>query len=251
MSKKHKEHKEDKSQFVPQRDKIKDSLQINEFPWTEKQKQLIDLILNKDTKMVFISGPAGTSKTLISAYCGLKLLNDKKVSDILYIRTIIESASKSMGALPGFADEKFQPFLMPLEDKLHELVQPAQVNKLLDDKRIQAMPINFVRGASWNARYIWAEEQQNATFGEITTLITRLGKFSKMIIVGDPNQSDLNGKSGFRTMFNIFNDEESRKNGIFTFEFTKEDIMRSGTVKFIVEKLEQHKEIKSKEPMFS
>ncbi len=190
----------DSSPKIPQRNKLKDQLTIKEFPWTDKQKEFISLVLNKETKLVFLKGPAGTSKTLISVYCGLKLLNEKRVSDLLYVRTVVESASKGLGFLPGESGDKFKPFLLPLEDKL--------------------------------------DESQNFTFKELTTLITRLGQFSKLIVSADIYQADINGNSGFQKMFEVFNDEESRKNGIFCFEFTKDDIVRSGLCKYIIEKLE-------------
>jgi phosphate starvation-inducible PhoH-like protein len=84
---------------------------------------------------------------------------------------------------------------------------------------------------------------QNAEFNEIQTIITRIGNFSKFVFCGDPMQTDIKekGKSGFKPMFDIFNNEESRAQGIFCVELDKEDIMRSGILKFIVEKLEIYK----------
>lgn len=250
MSKKHKERREDKSPHIEQRDKIKEDLSIRNFPFTEKQKKLIDLILDKNTKIVFIKGPAGCAKSLISVYCGLRMLKEKKVGELLYIRSIIESASKSLGALPGEADLKMQPFMVPLEDKLFELLPASQVKMLVSDERVKANVINYLRGASLRAAYLIGDEIQNFTFSELTTLITRVGEHSKLVICADPAQSDINGKSGFMPMFNIFNDEDSKAQGIHTFEFTREDIMRSGVVKFIVEKLEKYKEDKDKSSMF-
>jgi phosphate starvation-inducible protein PhoH len=78
-------------------------------------------------------------------------------------------------------------------------------------------------------------------------MITRTGEYSKLLIIGDPDQSDLNGKSGFLKMMNMFDDEESRQNGIHVFKFLEEDILRSGIVKFIVSKINRPKEA---EPMF-
>ncbi len=228
----------DSSPKIPQRNKLKDQLTIKEFPWTDKQKEFISLVLNKETKLVFLKGPAGTSKTLISVYCGLKLLNEKRVSDLLYVRTVVESASKGLGFLPGESGDKFKPFLLPLEDKLDELLPRNEIKCLLNDERIQGIPVNYLRGANWNAKFICADESQNFTFKELTTLITRLGQFSKLIVSADIYQADINGNSGFQKMFEVFNDEESRKNGIFCFEFTKDDIVRSGLCKYIIEKLE-------------
>lgn len=250
MSKKNRPHKEDKSPHVPQREKIKESLSIRELNWTEKQKKLIDLILDKNTNIVFISGPAGSSKSICAIYCALKLLNDKKMGSIKYLRTAIESSNKSLGYLSGDKIQKMEPYLEPCLDKLEELLPQSQVNNLINEKRIEGDVINYVRGRQINNSVWIADEIQNFTFQEIVTLITRIGKFSKLILCGDLSQSDINGKSGFKPIIDIFNDEESRRNGIHTFEFTKEDIMRSGTVKFIVEKLESHKSEKSKDSMF-
>src|ERR1700722_9174454 len=94
-----KDKKTDKSKYIHQDGKLQWDLNIWERKdLTDKQKELIDIILNKKTKIVFINGPAGTSKTFLAVYCGLLLLNMKSVSNIMYIRTIIESASKSLGS---------------------------------------------------------------------------------------------------------------------------------------------------------
>lgn len=244
----------DKSLKVFQRDKINFTLDINQrYELTDNQKKLIDIITDKKTRVVFLSGPAGTSKTYTSIIAALQLLNAKTVSDIIYIRNIVESGSKSLGSLPGEADEKFSPFLIPLYDKLEELLPSDQVKALIKDNRVQGIPINFLRGASFNAKCIIVDEAQNMNFSpEIVTILTRIGKFSKFIITGDPLQSDIGNKSGFMKMFDLFNCEESKEQGIACFSFTKEDIVRSGILKYIVEKIEtaDHNKSSSTEPMF-
>lgn len=229
----------DKSVFVPQRDKLKQPLNISpQYEWTDKQKELVSLIQDKETKVVFVNGPAGTAKTLVGVYAGLLLLNEKKVSDIVFIRSLVESASRSMGALPGMAADKFEPYAMPLNDKLGELLPFSDINRLYAEERLQLVPINFVRGASYNVKYILSDESQNLDFKELTTLISRLGRFSKIVILGDPGQSDISGKSGFLKMFDLFNDDISKNQGIHCFSFTKDDIVRSGILKYIMEKIE-------------
>lgn len=229
----------DTSINIPQRDKISEILEIRErSDLTDNQKKIIDLVLSKDLKILFLSGPSGVSKTWLGVYCGLKLLNSKRVSEINYVRTIIESASKSLGSLPGESFLKFEPFISPLKDKLEELLNKPTVDKLLREERITGIPINFLRGASKNSTYILADEIQNFSMAEIITLITRLGQYSKLFACGDLMQSDINGKSGFKKIFDLFNDEESRKNGIYCITLTKDDVVRSGIVKFILEKLE-------------
>ena len=108
------------------------------------------------------------------------------------------------------------------------------------------MPVNFLRGASYNAKAVIVDEAQNANFSELLTSLTRIGKFTKYFILGDPMQTDLKNKeqSGFKVMFDLFNDEASQKQGIYCVEFGKEDIMRSEILKFIIEKVEQYRATK-------
>jgi len=229
--------KKDTSPKVHQNEKIKESVRIDERQLTSKQIELLNLLQNKTTKLVFISGPAGTAKTYTSILAGLTLLNHKRVSEIIYVRSIVESSDSKLGFLPGEMDEKMSPYIQPLIDKLEELLPKHDIDKLKKEERIHGFPINFLRGLSWNAKCIVADEAQNMSKKELITLITRVGEFSKLFICGDPDQSDINGKSGFVPTMNIFDDEESRNNGIYVYKFDEEDIVRSGLVKFILKKL--------------
>lgn len=106
---------------------------------------------------------------------------------------------------------------------------------------MSAVPINFLRGASWQNKLVFADEAQNFTTKELTTLITRIGEDSKIIIGGDFFQSDINGKSGFKPTFDKFDDDESKEMGIHTFSFDESDIVRSKILKFIIKRLEGRK----------
>lgn len=237
---------QDKSPKVHQAEKLQWDINIKErSDLTDKQKDLIDIILDKKTKIVFVNGPAGCSKTFLGVYCGLKLLEQKRVSCIKFVRTIIESASKSLGSLPGDSNLKMEPFLIPLMEKLDEMLPPPESKKLLAEERIVGMPVGYLRGSSLNAQYIIVEEAQNFTFKELMTTITRLGEYSKMIFLFDPDQSDINGKSGALPMFDLFNDESSKNNGIHCFTFTKDDIVRSGILKYVLERIENYKKTDS------
>lgn len=243
----------DKSVKVYQKDKIKYQLHIAERDdFTDKQKELIDLILNKHTKVVFIQGPAGTSKSFTAIYAGLKLVNAKLVSDLVYVRSVIESASRSLGALPGEISDKLNPFLMPFHEKLDELLPKNEIDLLAKEDRIQGIPIGFLRGASINAKFVVIDEAQNLDYKELTTALTRIGKYSKFIVLGDPFQSDLpHDKSGFMKMYEKFNTEAARENGIHCFAFTNKDIVRSGILRFIVETIEGvYVPPEKEEPMF-
>jgi len=212
---------------------------IKNIGLTEKQKSLVRLALEEDNKVIFISGPAGSTKTFMAVYCALKKLKADDNLDLMYVRTVIESADKGLGALPGDIMEKINPYMAPLDDKLRELLPSTTgvINDLIKKKRVQAMPINFLRGASWNNKVVVADEAQNFTFKELTTLMTRLGETSQLFICGDYMQSDINGKSGFKDMFDLFNSQESQDNGIQCFSFNLSDIKRSKILSYIIQKI--------------
>ena len=219
---------------------IKRAIKIHQFPWTEKQKEFFKIALHPSTNIVFVNGPAGTSKTLLSVYCALQLLNMKCISDIMYLRSAVESSDKSLGFLPGSADEKLKFFNLPFLDKLDELLGEGKSEKLITERRISMFPVAFARGMNWNAKCIILDEAQNSTLKEITTVLTRMGKNSRCFILADPMQTDLKSETsqgGFQRMLKTFSDEESLQHGVYTFNFTEEDIMRSELVKFLVSKI--------------
>ena len=129
--------------------------------------------------------------------------------------------------------------MAPLEDKLDEMLPKTTTIKqeLIKSGRVQAMPINFLRGASWLNKIVIADESQNFTFRELVTLITRIGEGTKLFVCGDTMQSDINGKSGFNDMIKVFDDDESKEKGIYCFRFNESDIFRSEILKYIVKKL--------------
>lgn len=225
-------------EYLFQRPPIKTKLKIKELCWTQKQRDFFRIALHDGTRVMFVNGPAGTSKTLLSVYCGLKLLNYKQISDIMYLRSAVESSDAKLGFLPGTADEKLMFYNLPFYDKLDELLTSTSPEKLEREKRISMFPVNFARGMSWNAKCIILDEAQNCTQKEITTVLTRLGKQSRLFILADPMQTDLRSGSGaFDKMFNLFSDEDSKQMGVSTFEFDEDDIMRSNLVKYLAKKL--------------
>jgi len=209
-------------------------LTIKNFNLTDKQKSFAQIAFDKNTKIVFINGPAGSSKTFLAVYCALHMLNMNSKYEIKYIRTIAESGERGLGSLPGTVDEKFNPFMMPLYDKLDELLPMAQSKYLETNGFIEALPINFLRGATWNEKIIIADESQNYSIKELVTLLTRIGENTKMFICGDAMQSDIGNKSGFTKVYDLFNNKESEERGIYCFQFDEEDIMRSEILKYIV-----------------
>lgn len=237
MSKKNK-RKEDKSPVVPQRDKIEGLLDIREFQWTENQKKFIELLNSKNTKIVFCKGPAGTAKSLLAVYSALKAVNEKKIGEIFYIRNPVESSTHNLGFLKGDLHSKLDPYLQPLMDKLHELLPKSQVERLLREERVKGLPVGFLRGLSINASYIICDEAQNLSIHDLLLITTRMGKFSKLILIGDIRQSDIKN-SGFEKIYNLFDDKKSSDKGIMVFKFGTDDIMRNDILAYIIEKFEE------------
>jgi len=240
MSKKNKRKLEDKSPVVPQRDKIEGFLSIRELQWTDNQKKFIQLVQEKNTKIIICKGPAGTAKSLLSVYTALNAINNKKIGEIFYVRNPVESSTHNLGFLKGDLHSKLDPYLQPLMDKLHELLPKQQVERLLKEERVKGLPVGFLRGLSINASYIICDEAQNLSIHDLLLITTRMGKFSKLILIGDIRQSDIKN-SGFEKIYNLFDDKQSGDKGIYTFKFGTDDIMRNDILAYIIEKFEQIK----------
>ena len=207
------------------------------FYFKPKHAEFYNIISAKHTNMALVDGPAGTAKTYIAVYAALELLKqDEDIDKIVYIRSIVESADRSLGSLPGEIDDKFSPYMMPLIEKVTEICGPGTCNMLKEKGLIDAIPVNFVRGLTFNKTCVIVDEAQNLTKGELTTILTRFGRKSKYVICGDCNQSDIR-HSGFKDVFDKFNCEESEEEGIFATKFGLAEIVRSKILRFICKKL--------------
>lgn len=210
----------------------------NKFKLNDVHETFVNLVLHNDTKMVFIDGSAGTGKSYLSVYAALQLLLKREVNNIVYIRSVVESASKSIGSLPGELQDKFQPYIAPLAEKLDELVGSKIGGELIKNGYIKCLPVNFVRGLTFRDSVVIVDESQNLSTEEIITILTRFGENSKFIIIGDSFQSDIGSKSGFSKIRQVFNNIESEEKGIHSFVFGENEVVRSKILKFIVKKLE-------------
>lgn len=211
---------------------------INEdYQLTPNQVEFLVKALQQDTRMCMVDGPAGTAKTYLAVLTALKMLNRKQIENIIYIRSIVESASRSMGALPGELEEKFAPWSMPLIDKLEEITTAGAGTNLINKGYIKCIPVNFTRGLTFKNACVIIDEAQNMTKSELTTILTRFGENSKYLVVGDTYQADIGEKSGFKNIFKAFDEPICDENGITTFKFDEEDIVRSEILRFIVERL--------------
>ena len=164
----------------------------------------------------------------------------KAISDIMYLRSAVESSESKLGFLPGTAEEKLRFYNLPFLDKLDELLPTTRAEKLEQEGRISMFPVNFARGMNWASKCIILDEAQNSSLKEITTVLTRLGKNSRCFVLADPMQTDLRSRDqigGFEKLYKKFGDDDSKDMGIHTFEFNTDDIMRSKLCKFIVKKV--------------
>lgn len=195
-------------------------------------REFYNTLRNKETNMVFVDGPAGSAKTYFAIYSALEQLKDGVFDKVIYIRSIAESAQKSLGYLPGELNEKFSPYAMPLIEKVVEITNETTASMLEHRGLIEGLPVNFVRGLTFKKSFVIIDEAQNLHKSELITILTRFGYDSRYVICGDSNQQDI-PKSGFKEIYYKFENEESKDNNIFTFKFGENEIVRSKILKYI------------------
>jgi len=203
------------------------------FHFNEHHKAFVEKAFDDSTHIIFCDGPAGSSKTYCAVYVALTLLKEKKIDEIIYIRSIVESATRKLGSLPGEVDEKFKPWSIPLIEKCDELIGKQLTNILFENDYVKSIPVNFLRGSTFMNSVVIVDEAQNLEHSELVTILTRYGKNCKLFVIGDSLQSDIH-KSGFQSIMKGFDTVESKEHGIQTFHFTEDDITRSKLLKFIV-----------------
>jgi phosphate starvation-inducible PhoH-like protein len=152
----------------------------------EEQKEAKKLIL--ENQIIVITGRAGSGKSLIGAITALDFLNKKQCEKILITRSAIE-VGKSLGFLPGTLDEKFNPYMEALIENLYKCFDKVKIDEIIKSGRIQALPVQFIRGKTIDDILI-VEEAQNLSKTEMLAILTRLGKTGKIIINGDNEQQD-------------------------------------------------------------
>ncbi len=204
-------------------------------PKTLNQKHYADAI-DKHT-IVFAIGPAGTGKTYLAMAKAVKALQAKEVNRIILTRPAVE-AGERLGFLPGTLYEKIDPYLRPLYDALHDMVDPDSIPKLMAAGTIEIAPLAFMRGRSLNDSFIILDEAQNTTPEQMKMFLTRLGFGSKMVVTGDVTQVDLpDGQvSGLRVVQDILDDLAD----IHFARLTSHDVVRHKLVGKIVEAYERY-----------
>lgn len=205
-------------------------------PKTIGQKNYVDAI-DRNT-IVFGIGPAGTGKTYLAMAKAVQALQRKEVSRIILTRPAVE-AGERLGFLPGSLNDKIDPYLRPLFDALHEMLEPEAVPKLMATGSVEVAPLAYMRGRTLNDSFIILDEAQNTTPEQMKMFLTRLGFNSKMVITGDITQIDLPvGVSGLRTAVEVLNDVED----MHFATLTSDDVVRHSLVAKIVDAYSRYEE---------
>jgi phosphate starvation-inducible protein PhoH len=177
----------------PNRQRKTEIKSINAINLNEEQKEAKRLII--ENQIVVITGRAGSGKSLVCANAALNFLKNKQVDCIYNTRAAIE-VGKSLGYLPGALNEKFDPYMEALVENLHKCcTDKEEVPKLIEQGKVKAMPVQFIRGKTIDDILI-VEEAQNLTKGEMLAILTRLGKTGKIVINGDNEQTDIKTPDG-------------------------------------------------------
>ena len=206
-------------------------------PKSLAQKAYIDAIRNYD--IVFGIGPAGTGKTYLAMAVAVAELMKRKVSRVVLTRPAVEAGEK-LGFLPGDLAEKINPYLRPLYDALHDMVDFGRAQKMIERGVIEVAPLAFMRGRTLNDSFVILDEAQNTTREQMKMFLTRLGYGSKAVITGDITQIDLptGTRSGLKEARHILRDVD----GIQFTLFTEKDVVRHRLVQDVITAYERAQE---------
>ena len=202
-------------------------------PKTANQKRYVEAI--EDHTITFGIGPAGTGKTYLAMAKAVAALQSKKVNRIVLTRPAVE-AGENLGFLPGTLSEKIDPYLRPLFDALHDMIDIDSIPRLMQSGIIEVAPLAYMRGRTLNDAFVILDEAQNTTPEQMKMFLTRLGFGSKMVITGDVTQVDLPNaqKSGLKVVREILKDIGD----IAFLELTAEDVVRHRLIGDIVKAYE-------------
>ena len=208
-------------------------------PKTANQKRYVDAI--EDHTITFGIGPAGTGKTYLAMAMAVAALQAKKINRIILTRPAVE-AGEHLGFLPGTLSEKIDPYLRPLFDALHDMIDIDSIPRLMQSGIIEVAPLAYMRGRTLNDAFVILDEAQNTTPEQMKMFLTRLGFGSKMVVTGDVTQIDLPGgqHSGLKVVRDILKDIDD----IAFLELTAEDVVRHRLIGDIVKAYDKFDEAK-------
>ena len=204
-------------------------------PKTLNQKRYVDAI--DENTIVFGIGPAGTGKTYLAVAKAVQALQAKRINRIVLTRPAVE-AGERLGFLPGTLSEKIDPYLRPLYDALHDMIDPDSIPRLITSGTIEVAPLAYMRGRTLNDAFIILDEAQNTTAEQMKMFLTRLGFGSTMVVTGDVTQVDLPGgaTSGLRVVSEILEGVDD----VAFCRLNSHDVVRHNLVGRIVEAYERY-----------
>tara|TARA_Y100000389_G_scaffold99806_1_gene96580 strand:- start:45498 stop:46229 length:732 start_codon:yes stop_codon:yes gene_type:complete len=204
-------------------------------PRTINQKNYIRTVA--ENTITFCQGVPGSGKTHIAIGMALEYLIDDKVEKIVITRPVVE-AGERLGFLPGSAEDKLHPYLLPLFDEINYFLHMQHYAKLKVGKRIEVVPLGLMRGRSFHNAFIVADECQNASYDQLKMLLTRIGMDSKMILTGDVAQSDLqfDRQGGFLRLMQVLDGVD----GLGVAELKSTDIVRNEIISRVICRLDEY-----------
>ena len=219
-------------QYVSPKDKLKLEEKFTK-PKNSHQEELVRNLKNKNKKIIFVTGPAGTGKTLFATEYGIHNFITGVCDKLVFTRPSV-SVDEELGFLPGTLEEKMAPWIRPIYDVLYQFISPKEVQYLNEEKLIEIAPLGFMRGRTFKNTWIVADEMQNCTISQMKMLLTRLGENSRLIITGDLEQYDRPSETnGLEDFLKKFQDKKSAS--IVSFKFEKSDIQREEVVKEVLD----------------
>lgn len=214
-------------------------------PKNQNQKTAL-YYLNNETPIVFLTGSAGTGKSMLAAYAAATRLKKKSVQKVYLVRPAV-SVGKSVGMLPGDIKEKLAPYFAQTMNHLGKFLGQGMLTYCLNHEKIEMKPVEYLRGMSFEDCMVIAEEVQNFTAEEMEMMLTRLGENCTIIFTGDTKQHDLKGTSGLDLTLKLLNriatthpaymsneDMDVLDEGVGIVQFKPEDVVRSGLTKAFV-----------------
>ena len=200
---------------------------------TVAQKRFYETVSKKD--ITFCIGPAGCGKTYLSVHRALRELGDKesKIDGIVIVKPLVEAAGEKIGYLPGDVEEKTAPFMMSFYYNMEQIIGKQRVDILKENNVIQVIPLAFMRGITLSNKFVILDEAQNATPEQIKMFVTRIGEYSKYVITGDLEQSDIQKhKSGLEDSIKRF----AGVHGVGLAQFKEKDVVRHSLVKRLLKR---------------